>query len=104
MIQRFRKGKRVYTHWDKKTEQVTIVPGKARAAVPAANVTVEVPAECQNGRHADIFLIRHTSEEFVIDCAGTLPGQRAAKVAARVILNPFQAKKLAAALEKELHD
>jgi hypothetical protein len=102
MFERFKKGKRVHTRWDKNTEQVTILREKAKTVAPEQKIKVEVPADCENGKVANLSLVQHTSDEFVLDFGIVPPGRRAARIVARVVMAPSQVKKLAALLKKNL--
>ncbi|MCB4791387.1 MAG: DUF3467 domain-containing protein [Elusimicrobia bacterium] len=101
MIDSYKKGKHIYTHWDKKSEKVTVVPKNTKE--PSSTITVEVPTYLINGFRANIFFISHNEDEFVIDFGFLPPNQNNARISTRVVLSPRQVKKILLTLEKKLN-
>jgi hypothetical protein len=99
MIDKYKKGRRVYTHWDKNTEQVTILP-KNKPQPPVPDIAVEVPQEIAAGKRANFFVIHSSPDEFVLDLGVFQPGTEKVKLTGRVLLSPRTAKKLMLSLEK----
>ncbi len=103
MVDTFRKGKRAYTHWDKKSEQVTVTPRKKQP--PQENsLDVDIPPELVSGKSANQFIVHHSADEFVVDCGFLPPSPSKLKMSARLIMSPSAAKKLAVLLAKALDD
>jgi hypothetical protein len=61
-------------------------------------IKVEVDKETARGRYANVAIIAHTKDEFILDFALAYPGQ-APSVNARVITSPQHAKMLLRSLE-----
>jgi hypothetical protein len=103
MIDKYKRGKRVYTHWDKKTEQVTIV--KQKKALPVETRSeIEVNNPLAGGAAANLFIIHSSRDEFVIDFGFASPNSSKAKISSRIILSPGTVKKFALALKKSLDE
>ncbi|MBN1621916.1 MAG: DUF3467 domain-containing protein [Endomicrobiales bacterium] len=113
MIDKYKKGRRVYTHWDKKSEQVTIVPKKNKE-LPDGNksIKIEVPSFLVSGKRVNFFVIHSNRNEFIVDFGvqsvpmnkGDAAEQNTTnvKIVSRVIMSPRQAKKFLLKLEKQL--
>ena|SRR3989339_227929 len=97
MVDKCKSGKRIYTHWDKKSEQVTVA-GKARKEEPkpAAQLTVDLPPNVTQA--ANGFVVHHREGEVVID--SLLTANNRTRVTSRVVLSPRAVKKLIADLAK----
>lgn len=105
MIDKYKKGRRVYTHWDKKTEQVTVLPEVKKdeqPSVQAPNIAVEVPQEHVPGKRANVFVVHNSGDDFVLDCALRQPGSEKVRVVSRVVMSPKTAKRLMKTLEKNI--
>ena len=98
MIDKFKKGRHVYTHWDKNSKQVTVLPKTKKETEKTINI--EVPKELVSGIRANVFVISHSNDEFVFDFAFLPPNQSNARVMQRVVVSPKQAKKIFLTLEK----
>jgi len=59
---------------------------------------VQVPEDMVGGRYANLVMVNHRPNEFTLDFIYTPPTPPFARVVARVILHPEQAKRLAAAI------
>lgn len=103
MFKKFRKGSRIHTKFDKKSEQITIVSHK-KDKIKEKQVEVEVSEELESGKPADLFIVHHRQEEFCLDFGKVLKTQDGikGKVLSRVITSPAQAKALALKLKKYL--
>jgi len=99
MVERYRKGKRMYTNWDNKTEQVTVSSRKKThdgSAPPSPDAPVDMPPS----GYADGSVIAHTPGEFVINFIAAPQGK--GRVISRVIMSSGTARCLAVLLEKTL--
>ncbi len=61
-------------------------------------IKLEVDKETARGRYANIAIIAHTKDEFILDFALAYPGQ-SPSVGSRVITSPHHAKALLRSLE-----
>ena len=71
---------------------------KAPAAPKPQQVQVQIDEAIAQGSYANLTLISHTENEFVLDFIFVQPTKTGAKVRSRIIVNPRQAKRLAATL------
>jgi len=62
-------------------------------------ISVELGKDEADGIYANLALITHSPSEFVIDFAKLLPGMPKAKVCARMVMTPQNAKALLKTLE-----
>ncbi|MBP7669073.1 MAG: DUF3467 domain-containing protein [Candidatus Eisenbacteria bacterium] len=69
---------------------------------PAQQIQVELPEREAEGIYSNLVLMTHSSSEFIFDFARVLPGAPKAKVYARIIMTPQNAKSLLNALQKNL--
>jgi hypothetical protein len=63
---------------------------------------VQIDDDVSQGVYANLVLLNHTENEFVLDFAFILPASGRAKVRARVISSPRHTKRLLNALQKNL--
>jgi len=68
----------------------------------APKIQLQMDDDTAQGRYANLVLINHTENEFVLDFAFLQPTASRAKVAARVISSPRHTKRLLNALQKNL--
>ncbi len=59
---------------------------------------IELPAELAEGVFANLVMIAHSPEEFVLDFIRLMPGVPQARVKSRVVITPSHARRLLAAL------
>lgn len=59
---------------------------------------IELPEEVAEGRYANLVMIAHSSEEFILDFIRIMPGLPKARVQSRIIITPAHAKRLLRAL------
>ena len=71
------------------------------AAAPAPQIKIEIPADLE-GIYVNFALISHSASELVLDFARLLPNTPQAKVQARLIMTPINAKLLMHALGENL--
>ena len=62
-------------------------------------INVELPQEVADGHYANLALIAHSPSEFILDFARMLPGLPKAKVCARMVMTPTNAKALLKTLQ-----
>lgn len=74
---------------------------KQEPPAPPMRLNVEVPAELE-AIYANLAVIRHSPSEVVIDFIRQMPDQPRAKVYARVVMTPMNAKLLHRALGENL--
>lgn len=70
--------------------------------VKEEQISIELTEDVAQGTYSNLFVITHSSSEFVMDCVRIVPGLTKAKVKARIIMTPENAKKLAAALQENI--
>ncbi len=63
---------------------------------------INLPPELADGTYANLAIIAHSSDEFVIDFIRVVPQVQSPKVQSRVILTPNNAKKLLSALQENI--
>lgn len=68
---------------------------------PQRQIQVELPAALE-ATYANLALITHSASEVIVDFARALPNVPQAKVYARIIMTPMNAKLLHRALEENL--
>lgn len=61
-------------------------------------INIELTEEMAEGTFANLAMIGHTNEEFVIDFIKVMPNMPKAKVKSRIIITPTHAKRLMRAL------
>ena len=128
-IKKYKSGRRVYTLWDKITEQVRVISKKNRtesgehrpvsgqdkagtvqvkpAGIAGTPVSDTIPADRATyrpfeipERFANLFAVHHTQEEFILDFFLMDESANKARHCSRIILSPKSAKKLLVALKK----
>lgn len=65
-------------------------------------IQLQMDDETSQGRYANLVLINHTENEFLLDFAFLQPGAPRAKVCARIISSPKHTKRLLKALQKNV--
>jgi hypothetical protein len=65
-------------------------------------INIELPEDIAEGQYANLAIITHSNQEFVIDFVRMAPGIPKAKVKSRIILTPQHAKRLTAALMENI--
>lgn len=61
-------------------------------------INIELPEDIADGEYANLAIITHSNQEFVVDFVRLTPGVPKAKVKSRIILIPQHAKRLMMAL------
>lgn len=65
-------------------------------------IKIEVGEKEAEGIYSNIAFISHSPSEFILDFARALPGLKATKVFARIVMTPQHAKALTMTLDKNL--
>lgn len=65
-------------------------------------LNIELTEQVAEGTYSNLAIITHSYSEFVLDFIRVVPGVPKAKVQSRVILSPFHAKRLLAALNDNI--
>ena len=65
-------------------------------------IQIEVPQEEMQGHYANLAVIAHSSNEFVLDFVFLSPGNPKARVQSRVVMTPENAKHLLFALKENM--
>ena len=84
---------------DSKTPERPAAPLGARAP---QQVQVELGEKEAEGLYSNLVLLTHSPSEFIFDFARLLPGRPKAKVYARIVMTPRNAKSLLGVLQKNL--
>ena len=66
--------------------------------IPENQINIELPEEIAEGTYANLAIISHSPQEFVVDFIRVMPGLPKAKVKSRIVLTPEHAKRLMKAL------
>ncbi|HLU17799.1 MAG TPA: DUF3467 domain-containing protein [Edaphocola sp.] len=61
-------------------------------------INIELTEENANGLYSNLAIITHSNSEFVLDFISVMPGMPKAKVGSRIVMTPFNAKRLMRAL------
>ena len=64
---------------------------------------VEISPEVADGIYSNLAIIGHSASEFIVDFLSMMPNMQKAKVKSRVVMTPENAKRLAMALNENLH-
>lgn len=65
-------------------------------------LNIELPAEIADGIYANLVMIAHSPEEFILDFIRVMPGLPKARVKSRIVITPSHARRLLAALEDNI--
>ena len=65
-------------------------------------INVDLPQDVAEGNYANLALIAHSPSEFILDFARMLPGLPNAKVCARIVMTPQNAKALMRTLQTNI--
>jgi hypothetical protein len=81
-------------------------PEEKPAPAPRApqQVKIELGEQEAEGIYSNFVLLTHSASEFILDFARVLPGTLKAKVYARIVMSPQNAKSLTAVLQKNLEN
>jgi hypothetical protein len=80
-----------------------IYPDKSNQMESGNNqINIELPEDIADGEYANLAIITHSNQEFVVDFVRLAPGVPKAKVKSRIILTPQHAKRLMGALRENI--
>ena len=65
-------------------------------------LNIELSEDIAEGIYANLAIITHSNQEFVLDFVRIMPGTPKAKVKSRIIITPEHAKRLLSALEDNI--
>ena len=71
--------------------------------IQPGQINIELDESIAEGIYSNLAIINHPASEFVLDFVCIMPGTPKAKVKARVVLTPQQAKRLVKALAENVH-
>ncbi|HLT47781.1 MAG TPA: DUF3467 domain-containing protein [Rubricoccaceae bacterium] len=74
---------------------------KEKPAAPP-QLSIELTEEIAEGIYANLVMIAHSPEEFILDFIRVMPGVPKARVKSRIIISPPHAKRLLAALKENI--
>lgn len=66
---------------------------------PQPELNIELDEETAEGTYANLVMIAHSPEEFILDFIRVVPGVQKARVKERIIITPRHAKRLLRALQ-----
>ncbi len=66
-------------------------------------INIELTEEVAEGIYSNLAIITHSNSEFIVDFINIMPGTPKSKVKARIVLTPEHAKRLAGALNDNIH-
>ncbi len=72
------------------------------AAIHAGELQINIDAEVANGVYANLAMINHSPDEFVVDFIFVQPGTARGQVRSRVIVTPGHFKRLLTAMQQNL--
>ena len=64
--------------------------------------SIELPEAIAEGEYANLVMIAHSSEEFILDFVRLMPGLPSARVKSRIIVSPPHAKRILRALSDNI--
>ena len=99
MINKYKKGKHIYTRWNKSIKQVTAV-GKRKSKDKEKLIKSAEKEISRAGMYANEFITHSNKDEFIIDSIFLNRESKKAKVVSRVITSPQNAKKFYNLLKK----
>lgn len=72
------------------------------ADIKKQGIDIELEDSLSQGVYSNFAIISHSSSEFVIDFAATMPGVPKAKIKSRVVMAPEHAKRLLLSLQENI--
>ena len=72
--------------------------GEQRKDTQSTQLNIELSDEQAEGEYANLVMIAHSPEEFILDFIRVMPGVRNARIKSRIIVTPQHAKRLLRAL------
>ncbi|HYE58272.1 MAG TPA: DUF3467 domain-containing protein, partial [Rhodothermales bacterium] len=71
-------------------------------APEGSQLNIELTADIAEGTYANLVMIAHSAEEFILDFIRVMPGVPQARVKSRIIVSPPHAKRLLGALAENI--
>ena len=68
-----------------------------------SEMNIELTKEEAEGTYANLVMIAHSPEEFILDFIRVVPGVKKARVKSRIIVTPQHAKRLMRALQENIN-
>jgi len=68
--------------------------GKNDEQAEQSQINIELSEEVAEGVYANLVMIAHSSEEFILDFIRVMPGVPKARVKSRIVVTPAHAKRL----------
>ena len=65
-------------------------------------IEIQLDEQVAQGNYCNLAIIAHSTSEFVLDFAATMPGVQKAKIKSRVVLAPEHAKRLLLSLQENI--
>lgn len=65
-------------------------------------INIEISSDILNGQFANLAIVSHSHAEFILDFIVFLPGMTKGRIISRIILTPFQAKRLSIILGEQI--
>ncbi len=75
---------------------------KQKKDKPAGQLNIELKEDIAEGEYANLVMIAHSPEEFILDFIRVVPGVRKARVKSRIIITPQHAKRFLRALSDNI--
>ena len=75
---------------------------KTMSEIKKLGIDIQLDEELSQGVYSNFAIISHSSSEFVLDFAATMPGVSKAKIKSRVVLAPEHAKRLLLSLQENI--
>lgn len=72
------------------------------AEIKKLGIDIELEDSLAQGVYSNFAIISHSSSEFVLDFAATMPGVPKAKIKSRVVMAPEHAKRLLLSLQENI--
>ena len=82
--------------------KLAVMADESEPAPKAPRIQLQIDDAVAQGTYANLVLINHSENEFVLDFAYIQPANPMARVRARVISSPRHTKRLLAALQKNV--
>lgn len=69
---------------------------------PNGGIDIDIDAKTALGQYANLAIISHSKNEFIVDFAAMLPGMPKPAVCSRILLTPEHAKRLMLSLQENV--
>lgn len=102
---RHQKKRRIYTHWDKRTTEVKIVPKTEQTKEEPTNkvpLQVEVDKKNSAGVYSNFAGVSFNIDNFIIDFVALASDKPKGKLVSRIISSPRRIKQILVTLENSI--